>query len=285
MILWNDQIKERESIVVDIEDRGYQFGDGVYEVVRFYDRVTYQMDEHLERLERSAQAIGITLPYDITVLKEKIATLIEASEEATGNVYIQVTRGVAPRIHHFPVNTPATVVGYVMPFDRPLANLQNGIKTITTKDIRWERCDIKSINLLGSVLAKQEAKSQGCDEAIMYRERTGLVTEGSSTNTFIVKDGVIYTHPADNFILNGITRLTVIELAKALHIPIQESAFSLEDLKEADEVFMTSTTSEVTPIIQVDDIVYQDGKPGELTKQLQEAFTQALAKITPTVTP
>lgn len=276
MILWNDTLKLRGEIVVDIEDRGYQFGDGVYEVVRFYNRVTYQMDEHLERLERSAAEIGMVLPYAIADLKKKIDQLIDVSDASTGNVYIQVTRGVAPRIHHFPEAIPANIVGYVMPFARPKGNFEYGVKAIVTKDIRWERCDIKSINLLGSVLAKQEAKSQGCEEAIMYREGNGLVTEGSSTNIFIVKEGKLHTHPANNFILNGITRLTVIDLAKKLRIPLCEEAFSVEMLREADEVFMTSTTSEVTPIIQVDSIVYNDGKPGKVTKQLQQAFDAAL---------
>ena len=136
MILWNDTLKLRDEIVVDIEDRGYQFGDGVYEVVRFYNRVTYQMDEHLERLERSAAEIGMVLPYATSDLKMKINQLIEASDSPIGNVYIQVTRGVAPRIHHFPEATPANIVGYVMPFARPIENFEHGVKAIVTKEDR-----------------------------------------------------------------------------------------------------------------------------------------------------
>lgn len=276
MILFNDEIKDRNSIVVDIEDRGYQFGDGVYEVVRFYDRNCYQMNEHLERLERSADAIGLKLPYSIDKLKAYIHELITGSEIGTGNIYIQLTRGVAPRIHHFPENVSATVVAYVIGFERPTTQMENGVKAIVTEDIRWKRCDIKSINLLGSVLAKQEAKSQNAFEAILYREESGYITEGSSTNIFIVKDEKLYTHPANHWILNGITRTTVLFLAKKLGIHTVEEPFTLAALRGADEVFMTSTTAEITPIVTVDEMEYNGGEPGPITRRLQAAFTEQI---------
>ncbi|HLR64806.1 MAG TPA: D-amino-acid transaminase [Pseudogracilibacillus sp.] len=270
MILWNDALIKREDAVVDIEDRGYQFGDGVYEVVRFYDRKWFEMDAHLERLEQSAQKIGIDLPYSLEQLKEYINALLAESDVGTGNVYIQVTRGVAPRNHPFPDLVSPTIVAYLIPYDRPLGNMQQGVKATLMEDVRWLRCDIKSINLLGSVLAKEEAKRKGCVEAILYRDFG--VTEGSSTNIFAVKNKTLYTHPANNFILNGITRLVVIDLAKKLGYDVRERVMSNEDLLNAEEIFMTSTTAEITPIIKVDDHVVSGGKPGAVTKHLQEAF-------------
>lgn len=274
MILMNDQLLARDEIVIDIEDRGYQFGDGVYEVVRFYDGKCFKMAEHLERLERSLREIHVELPYPMVDIEANLTKLMEASNVATGNIYIQITRGVAPRIHHFPEGAKATVVAYVMEFGRPVQNMENGIRATLLRDIRWERCDIKSLNLLGNVLAKDKAKKLGCEEAIMYRDT--FVSEGSSTNVFIVQDGVLWTHPANNFILNGITRLAVIELAEKLGIPVREEAFSKEALLAADEVFITSTTAEVTPVVQVDEHVYGDGKPGDVTKQLRDAFGKLL---------
>lgn len=265
---------KREDVVVDIEDRGYQFGDGVYEVVRFYNKKMFQLKAHMERLERSANEIGIKLPYELEKLTDYINELMDQSETETGNVYIQVTRGNAPRNHPFPEKAEPNIVAYVIPYERPTANMENGIKATLLDDLRWLRCDIKSINLLGSVLAKEEANQKGCVEAILHRDFG--VTEGSSTNIFIVKDKVLYTHPANNYILNGITRLVVIDLAKELGFSVKEEVFTKEALLEADEVFMTSTTAEITPIIEVDDKKIASGEVGEVTKQLQAAYEKLI---------
>lgn len=270
MILINDKFVARERAFVDIEDRAFQFGDGVYEVIRFYDKKFFKMAEHMKRLERSATEIKLNLPYSINEIEKNLTKLMTDCEEQSGNIYLQITRGATDRVHLFPENTNPDLYAYAMPFERPTENIKNGVKAHLTEDIRWNRCDIKSLNLLANVLAKQEAKENGCFESILHRDN--IVTEGSSTNMFIVKDDIIYTHPANNFILNGITRIVVIETIKQNNMQIKEETFSVEDLLNADEVFLTSTTSEVTPIIQVDEAVISDGTPGPVTKKLIRLF-------------
>lgn len=275
MILLNDVFIKRDETFIDIEDRGFQFGDGVYEGIRYYDKKAFKMEEHLERLQRSAKNIRLQLPFSIEKIKSNIEKLMKDSDINSGNIYMQITRGVAGRNHPFPKKTQSTLVAYIIPFDRPVDNMKNGVKAYITEDIRWNRCDIKSLNLLANVLAKQEAIDNNSFESILHRNDT--VTEGSSTNIFIVKNNLIYTHPANNFILNGITRVEVIKLAKKNNLEVKEETFTVEDLLKADEVFLTSTTSEVTPIIQVDDIVINDGKPGPVTKKLVELFEQLIS--------
>ena len=274
MILLNDDFIKREKTSINLEDRGFQFGDGVYEVIRYYDKKTFKMEEHLKRLQRSAKNIRLQLPYSIEKIKNNLEKLMKESDIKSGNIYMQITRGVAARIHPFPKKAQPTLVAYVTPFKRPLDNMENGVKAHLTEDIRWNRCDIKSLNLLANVLAKQEAVDNESFESILHRN--GIVTEGSSTNIFITKNNVIHTHPANNFILNGITRLEVIKLAKENNIEVKEETFTVEDLLKADEVFLTSTTSEVTPIIQVDDIIISDGIPGPITKKLIDLFEQLI---------
>ncbi|SHE51146.1 D-alanine transaminase [Seinonella peptonophila] len=275
MILYRDQLVERTEIHIDIEDRGYQFGDGVYEVIRVYHQQPFYLDAHLERLKRSAEAIEINLPYGFNQLKVKLAELVAQNQLVQGNVYLQVTRGVASRTHHFPVKSEPILVAYTQQNDRPIQALNKGVHTVTTEDIRWLRCDIKSLNLLGAVLAKQKAVQQHAHEAILVRE--GVVTEGSSTNLFIVENGQLLTHPANHLILHGITRQIVISIAEDLQIPVKETHFSKEQLYQADECFITSTTMEVCPVIQVDDREIGRGQPGKITRKLQNAFYQLIS--------
>lgn len=192
---------------------------------------------------------------------------------------MQITRGVAPRTHFFPnEGTEATFVAYTQTAGRPLVNLQEGVKTIFREDIRWLRCDIKSLNLLGAVLAKQDAHELGCYEAILHRGET--ITEGASSNVFGIKDGVLYTHPVNNLILNGITRIVLMACCEEMGIPVVEVPMTKEQALAMDELFLTSTTSEVTPIIQVDEQLIAEGTPGAWTRKLQQAFEQ---KITATI--
>lgn len=274
MILLNERFLERDEANIDIEDRGYQFGDGVYEVIRVYDGACFAMDAHIERLRRSAEQIEMTLPYSLTVLKKNLLMLVEKNNIKTGTVYVQVTRGAAPRAHYFPENSSSVLVAYVQNLDRPLTKTRNGVKVTLTEDIRWKRCDIKSLNLLGSVLAKQKAKNKGCDEAILHRD--DVITEGSSTNVFIIKDQVIYTHPVNNLILNGITRSKALNIAKEKKLHVVEEAFTIKELLNADEIFITSTTMEITPVIQVDQTVIASGQPGPVTCILQKEFEKLL---------
>lgn len=278
MILYDDRLISREEAKIDIEDRAYQFGDGVYEVIRVYHGRPFYMDEHLARLERSAGEIRLNLPYPIAKLKPLLHELIVTNKLDEGNIYIQISRGTAPRYHGFPAEARPLTIAYVQHAKRPLTELNHGIQAITTEDVRWLRCDIKSLNLLGAVLAKQTAIDHGAKEAILVRD--GIVTEGSSTNLFIIKDGMIYTHPANHLILNGITRQVVFKLADECEIPFSETAFSKEELLHADEVFLSSTTMEVCPIVQIDGQPVSQGVPGPITKQLQEAFVNEIKRTT-----
>ncbi|PTM58492.1 D-amino-acid transaminase [Desmospora activa] len=270
MILFHDQLTKRENAQVDIEDRGYQFGDGIYEVIRVYNGKAFRLQDHLDRFQRSADEISLQLPYNLERLSQLLQELVQTNQLADGTVYLQTSRGVAPRSHPFPEESHSVIVAYTVEAERPLNHLQNGIRTMTQPDIRWLRCDIKSLNLLGAVLAKQKAKEHGCQESILHRDET--VTEGSSTNVFLAKDGQLFTHPANNLILHGITRQVVLELAADMGIPVKEEAFTLQDLHRADEVFITSTTMEITPVIEIDGTPVGDSTPGNLVRRLQAAF-------------
>ncbi|MGM0903323.1 MAG: D-amino-acid transaminase [Bacillota bacterium] len=270
-VLLNGELLERSKASIDIEDRGYQFGDGVYEVIRVYNGKMFTEEEHLDRLWASAASIGIEIPYSKKELQEQLKLLIEKDQLVIGTVYLQFTRGISPRKHPFPANrvTP-TFVAYTREVGRPVEKLQSGVKAIITDDIRWLRCDIKSLNLLGNLLANQKAAEAGCDEAVLHRE--GRVTEGSHSNISIVKGGKVYTHPANHFILNGISRRVMIEICKREEIPFIEEPFTVEELTQADEIFLTGTTVEVMPVVELAGKSISGGKPGPLTRKLQELF-------------
>lgn len=270
-LLHNFDLIKRDDAYVNIEDRGYQFGDGVYEVVRIYEGTPFTLQEHLTRFFRSAAEIALALPYGVKELETKLLELQARNELHDGIIYLQATRGIAKRNHAFPTPAvPAELIAYTQSTERPLTQLADGVPAILVDDIRWLRCDIKSLNLLGNVLAKQQAKEAGGHEAIQHRN--GTVTEGSSSNIFIVKQGTVQTHPATHLILNGITRMKVKELCARLSIPFEETAFTTEVLLDADEVFMTSTTAEIQPITSVDGAPIRDGQVGPVVRQLQEAF-------------
>lgn len=270
-VLMNHDIVSRENALVDIEDRGYQFGDGIYEVIRVYNGNSFMMDEHMVRLERSAKEIQLDLPYPIDELKNRLKELLSLNTLKDGIIYLQISRGVAPRLHGFPnPAVPAQLIAYIKKMERPTTQLKKGIPAILTEDIRWLRCDIKSLNLLGNVMAKQKATDSNCFEAIQHRGQE--ITEGSSTNVFMVQDGILYTYPATNLILNGITRVKVLELCEKLKLTVEEKSFTIEQFLEADEAFITSTTSEVMPVIKVNDQDIGPGIPGPLTVKLQQAF-------------
>lgn len=271
-IFINDEFVDESEGKINYSDRGYNFGDGIYEYIRIYDGKVFTSKEHYERLFRSAKEIGLNLEgYSVEGLTEVTKTLAAKNNVVNGGVYIQVTRGVAPRNHPFPdASTKPVFSAFSKSYDRPYEELKNGVKAITVDDIRWLRCDIKSLNLLGNVLAKEKAAQNGAAEAIMHRDQT--VTEGSSSNVYAVKGGKIYTHPANNLILNGITRRIIKKSAEALNIPFIEEAFTLDFLNDADEVIISSTSIEVMPVIQVNDNKIGDGKVGQITKQLQKLF-------------
>lgn len=273
----NGQLMERTQAKIDIEDRGYQFGDGVYEVIRVYNGHMFTAEEHLSRLMESASKIRLTVPYAVSSLMGMLESLIQENNLQMGIVYLQLTRGTSPRNHVFPSNEVEPVfVAYTKEVKRPEDLLEKGIKTITVEDIRWLKCDIKSLNLLANLLAKQSAADQGCFEAIQHRN--GTVTEGSSSNISIVIGGKVVTHPANNLILNGIVRQVMLKICRENGIEVIERPFTVEELLNADEVIMSSTTAEIMPIVEVDGQRIGDGEAGNVTKQLQALYQEAIEK-------
>lgn len=269
---------EDGELAVHPEDRGYNFGDGIYEVVRIYKGRLYMWDAHIARLLRSAREIKLELPWsekDLTEIARQLMEKNNISENGDATLYLQVSRGAAPRVHDIPAGIEPVLMGFVRPKARPLADLKKGLTAQLIEDIRWLRCDIKTLNLLGAVLVKQYAKDAGAQESILHRN--GTVTECSASNLFAVKDGALYTHQADHLILHGITRQVVIELAKQNGIAVHEEAFDIDFLKQADEVFLTSTTAEVMPIISIDGQPVGGGSVGPVVQKLQALFEQHIS--------
>lgn len=263
------------SAAVHVEDRGYQFADGVYEVCEVMGGRLIDEPRHLARLWRSLRELKIRAPMPESALKVVLRETVRRNRVRDGIVYLQVTRGVARRDHYFPAETvrPAVVVT-ARSFDRAKneAGAQAGVKVVTMPENRWPRVDIKSVALLPNVLAKQEAKDAGAKEA-WYVDAEGFVTEGGSTNAWIVtEDGVIRTRPAESGILRGVTRTTLLDMARDLQMRVEERAFTVEEAKAAKEAFMTAATALVTPIVAIDGAPVGDGKPGRVALELRRRF-------------
>ncbi|AVL77962.1 MULTISPECIES: D-amino-acid transaminase [Staphylococcus] len=272
-VLINEHLVDEQDASVPYNDRGYVFGDGIYEYIRTYNNNIFTAKPHFERLLRSAKEIGLELKYNVEELTELIQELLAANGVVNGGVYIQVTRGAAPRDHAFPTpSVEANVMAFTKTYDRPYKLLEEGINAITTEDIRWLRCDIKSLNLLGNVLAKERAVKYNAQEAIQHRG--DIVTEGSSSNVYAIKAGEIYTHPVNNYILNGITRMVIKDIAQEKGIPFNEGTFTVDFLRNADEIIVSSTSIEVMPVVKLDGEQVGDGEVGPITKSLQEGFNR-----------
>lgn len=265
--------------MVSIEDRGYQFGDGIYEATHVYNKKCFALDRHLERCTRSLRELKIPIVYTYDELTEIHQELIEKSGFDEALIYFQITRGTAPRNHYFPEKVVPHLSITIRPAETRTDWQASGIKCIIAEDQRWLRCDIKSLNLLGNVLAKQEAHEKGCQEAFLVRKATNTVTEGASSNAFIVKDGIVWTHPLSNLILKGITRSILLEeIAPKLGIAVVEKAFTPEFALTADEAFITNTSFQVMPVVKLGSQEISTGKPGEITLQLQQAYKEIVKK-------
>ena len=265
----NGRYYPHKKVNVHVEDRGYQFADGVYEVILVKNRLLVDEIPHLDRLERSLEALKIAWPMKRSALKMVLEEVIDRNKFKDGIVYIQITRGVARRDHGFPIISNPTLVITARPLKIPVKSIESkGAKVITLPDIRWKRCDIKSVSLLPNVLGKQAARTAGAQEAWQYDEE-GFITEGTSTNAWILDhNNNLITRYLDEAILSGVTRLTVIHLAETEGIKIVEQPFSIDDVKNCKEAFFTSSTSFLTPVTQINDTVIGDGSPGEFTKKL-----------------
>lgn len=275
-VLWNDQIVDREAVKIDIEDRGYQYGDGIYEVIRIYNGRCFMLGEHMTRLESSAQKIKLTLPYTIPQLTENLKLLVKTEGIAEGEIYLQITRGIAsPRNHEFPSAgaVKGVVTANVIPFERPLEMQHAGLSATVLPDERWLHCDIKSLSLLGNLLALDQAIEAGFDDALLQRD--GCFTEASASNLWFVIDGIVYTHPDGRLVLPGITKMKVLQLCQQLEIPYREEPVPVEALNNAQECFLTNSVWEIVPIVKVDGKSVGNGTLGSITKRLQAAYIAA----------
>jgi D-alanine transaminase len=272
IVYLNGEYLPLKEATVSVEDRGFLFGDGIYEVVRFYEGRPFRLEAHLHRFHRSAQGAHLPLPDAVSHLTSIIERVQSENNLQDAEIYIECTRGAAhPRSHPFPAEPHPTLLVMPVPIHAPPDDaLTRGLGTVTAPDIRWRRCDIKSIMLLPNIIAKQEAREQGVFEAILVRD--GIITEGASTNVFAVIEGLLTTHPADHDILAGITRQVVLELAVDLELAVREEPFAVDQLYRAQEVFLTSTTLEVQPVTQIDGRSVGNGRPGVVTMRLHEAF-------------
>jgi len=261
---------------VHIEDRGYQFADGVYEVVVVVNRRMVDEDLHFARLERSLREIRMKMPFGADVFRLKVAELLRLNRLRNGSLYIQVSRGVAPRNHPIPDEIRAAVVMTVRPLVLPRRELvEEGVSVVTVPDIRWKRPDIKSVSLLPNVLAKDVAVRNSAYEAWQVDDN-GIVTEGSSTNAWIVKGRKIITYPPENAILNGVTRLALLKIAAEMQIEVDERPFSLQEAKDADEAFLTSSTAFLIPIVEIDGTRIGQGRPGPVSERLLGGYSTHL---------
>ena len=273
------QFSPLEEIRISPDDRGFLFGDGVYEVIRAYHGVPAFWGEHFARLIRSAREIQLTFSLEPTDFQRLLLSGLQQSGYREGKIYIQVTRGVAPREHIFPSQGEPTVfLSFRNMNSLPTMVCQQGVSAITLPDIRWDRCDIKSLNLLPNVLAKQKAQEANAFEAIFVRD--GWVTEGATSNIFVVKDGVIITPERNHFVLAGVTQQQVVTLARANGRDVRFRPIPISDLFQSDEVFLVGTTIEVLPVIQVNGELIRDGKPGPITMTLQNQFSTHVSGLT-----
>lgn len=263
----NGSIMPIEKATVPIEDRGYQFGDGVYEFVASYAGRLFMLEEHLDRLERSMRELAYA-PISRSEIKTAIGNLFEQAGYPRAGIYIQITRGAAPRNHAFDPNLSPQIIMTIRPVKEMPADMrENGAKAITVQDTRWGRCDIKTVQLLSNSLAKQKALDANGDDAIFVSDQ-GIVREGTSSNVFIVSGGKLTTHPLTAHILPGITRMAVLDICKATGRQVAESFFETDALYGADEVFLTGTVTEVLPIVRVDNRSIGDGKVGPVSRHL-----------------
>ena len=274
----NGEYTDYNKSYIHIEDRGYQFADGVYEVFAILDSKIVDYEGHVKRLYRSLNELRITSPIQKKSYKFHIKEIIKRNIIKDGLVYLQVTRGVASRDFKFPkdIESSIVIIGKNTSSEYYNDNFNKGINIKTTKDLRWKRVDIKSLNLLPPVLAKQHAVDNDCAEAWLIDE-DGYITEGSSSNAWIVKNKTVITRPVSNSILNGITRSTLIKSLMKVGYKYSERRFNLKDIKDADEAFITSATQFIMPVVKVNNIKIGNGNVGEFAKLFKEIYFKSIS--------
>jgi len=275
MIYLNGEWMPIEQARIPVLDRGFIFGDGVYEVIPSYSGNPFRLREHLARLQSSLDAVRMDNPYSVERWDALVREIVAKNSWEDQGVYLQVTRGVAPRDHAFPKGVKPTVFMMSNPLTTPAQELrERGVAAVTIADNRWLRCDIKSVSLLANCLLRQDAVDAGATEAVLLRE--GFLTEGSASNIFVVRNGVILTPPKSNFILPGITYDVVIELARANRLPLEIRQVSEAEVRDADELWLTSSTKEVLPISSLDSKPVghgaNAGKPGPVGARMYQLY-------------
>jgi D-alanine transaminase len=270
-LFFNDRFTTTDEPVISVEDRGFQFGDAVYETIKFLQGTILFGADHFRRLQQSLQEISIIHPWSEATFLETMGQLLDRTSFNDGIVYVQISRGVEERSHFYAEGMQPTTVAYSRRFSFPGAERkQNGIGVITTEDTRWKLCNVKSVNLLGNVMAKKIAERAGGDEALLVSGDE--VREGASSSFFGVLEGRLITHPADCRVLPGVVRHHVIDFARALAIPFEERPLRVAELTNLDEAFITNTTQGVMPVTRIDGKAVGYGRRGGLTERLQVLF-------------
>ncbi|ESS71865.1 D-alanine aminotransferase Dat [Methyloglobulus morosus KoM1] len=255
---------------ISVMDRGFLFGDGVYEVIPAYAGKLFRLEDHLERLDNSLKSIRLQNPHSHEQWRTILSPLLKNGQDQS--VYLQITRGVAPkRDHAFPQKVTPTVFAMVSGIT-PHSDPDNGVKAVSMEDSRWKLCDTKAITLLANVLLRQAAVEQGCAEAILFKD--GYLTEGAASNVFAVIDGILVTAPKSPAILPGITRDVILEIARKNDIPSSEQAIAKADIQKASELWITSSTREIIPVVELDGEKIADGKPGLVWKMFYKLFQE-----------
>lgn len=275
---FNGEFVEPGAKCVSLDDRGYCFGDGVYEVTRVFNGRCFAFSYHQDRLYRSMRAMDIPVKMRPDDLQELHEIMVEQSDIKDGYIYLQITRGVEPRHHAYDRSKlEPTMYMYIRPIEEDLSVLANGVKAISALDERWLHVDIKTLNLIPNILAQTKAQKKFAYSAILFRD--GICTEGATSNVFAVKDGIVYTHPANNLILKGITRQLVIgKVAPSLGVTVIEKEFDKQFVEEADELFFTDTIGGVIPIIKFDREPVGTGEPGKVSLKLRDGYNKLLAE-------
>ena len=278
VVYLNGEFMPLAEAKIPVLDRGFIFGDGIYEVIPVYAKRLFRLDEHLDRLDNSLGATRIPNPYPESEWKKILSQIVMESETEDQSIYLQITRGVAKRDHAFPEKIVPTVFMMSNPLIVTSEEMFNqGVAAITLDDIRWQYCNIKAITLLPNILLRQTAIDEGAQEAILIRGDE--VTEGSASNIFIVIDGIIKTPPKSGRLLPGVTRDLIVELAKNNGLKWVEANLSRTELEAADEIWLTSSTKEIMPIVKLNNDVVGNGKPGSITRQMYQIFQTYKAEL------
>mgnify|MGYP001563129189 FL=1 len=273
MVFLNGEFIPKNKALISVMDRGFLFGDGVYEVIPVYDHKIFRLDEHLNRLQNSLDSVQITNPYNKDKWREILLELTTHSNNVNQSLYLQISRGAdTSRKHSYGELTPTVFIESNSLNPRSKTNLENGYNAITSSDFRWERCDIKATSLLANTMYSQQAKEHQVEEVILHRNN--YITEGATSNIFIIKNNTLFTHPTGNHILPGITRDLVLESAKHCNLSINESAVTIDELLNADEVWISSSTREIMPITKIDKQAINNGKIGKHWSKVYDHYQQ-----------